>query len=265
MDIDVPERKRPHRRVRERSLCMSSHYSIHSYSDSFANSKRSSFRYRNSYGLVLFVLVLLIMSWETGRMDTAIASGQIPQEAIRLRILANSDSPADQAVKRVVRDEIVKAMNGWVTGPQTIEEARQTILAHMPEIKKIAADVLASRGFTYGSDAELGIVPFPTKMYGSEMYPAGDYEAVRITLGAGSGQNWWCVLFPPLCFIDGASGEAAASASTTGAVTAAAATMDDAQEKQSDDRPEQAEAPKAKFFLWEMLQSLFNWIKSLFA
>lgn len=245
---------------------MSSHYSIHSYSN--VKPYSSKFRYRNSYGLVVFVLIMLIMSWETGRMDTAIASGEIPQEAIRLRILANSDSPADQAVKRVVRDEIVKAMGGWVSGPQTIEEARQTILAHMPEIKRITAEVLASRGFSYGSDAELGIVPFPTKMYGSEMYPAGDYEAVRITLGAGNGQNWWCVLFPPLCFVDGASGEAAAGAST---VAAAKVDADDAKSNQQSvdaaAQPEQSEqpsAPEAKFFLWEMLEKLFNWIKSLF-
>lgn len=240
---------------------MSSHYSKHSYSNVKPYSSKSKFRYRNSYGLVVFVLIMLIMSWETGRMDTAIASGEIPQEAIRLRILANSDSPADQAVKRVVRDEIVKAMGTWVSGPQTIEEARQTILAHMPEIKAITAEVLASRGFKYGSNAELGVVPFPTKMYGSEMYPAGDYEAVRITLGAGNGQNWWCVLFPPLCFVDGASGEAVAGASTV-----AAAQVEPSVDKQAqpDDQSEQPSAPEAKFFLWEMLEKLFNWIKALF-
>ncbi|WP_307473612.1 stage II sporulation protein R [Paenibacillus harenae] len=245
---------------------MSSHYSNHSYSN--VKPFSSKFRYHNSYGLVVFVLIMLIMSWETGRMDTAIASGQIPQEAIRLRILANSDSPADQAVKRVVRDEIVKAMGTWASGPQTIDEARQTILAHMPEIKRITAEVLANRGFTYGSDAELSVVPFPTKMYGSEMYPAGDYEAVRITLGAGNGQNWWCVLFPPLCFVDGASGEAAAGASTLAAAQAQDTTNKQAQSDVQPEQQEQAEepsAPKAKFFLWEMIQNLFNWIKSLFA
>jgi stage II sporulation protein R len=232
------------------------------------------FPYRSSYGFIVFALILLIMSWEAGKMDTAVASGSIPQEAIRLRILANSDRPADQAVKRVVRDEIVKAMQGWATGPQTIEEARSTIIEHMAEIERITAEVLSSRGFDYGSSAELGIVPFPTKMYGSQIYPAGDYEAVRITLGAGAGENWWCVLFPPLCFIDAVSGEAsAAELDVDGKETGT--TLADASSKTGADMPKLAKAepvaatdngaPEAKFFIWELIQSIIDFFKSLFS
>jgi stage II sporulation protein R len=237
--------------------------SIHSYQSISIPSQSVStykFPYRKSYGFIVFALILLIMSWEAQQMDAAVAGGQIPQEAIRLRILANSDSPADQVVKRLVRDEIVKAMNGWVTGPQTIEEARQTIIANMPEIERITAEVLRSRGFDYSSSAELGMVPFPTKMYGNQVYPAGDYEALRITLGEGGGQNWWCVLFPPLCFIDSASGEASAS---TSAVAMQAGGVE--QNEQADAAAEQAAAPEAKFFIWEMIESLIDWIKSLFS
>nr|WP_028608319.1 stage II sporulation protein R [Paenibacillus harenae] len=222
--------------------------------------------YRKSYGYILFVLILLIMSWEAQQMDAAVAGGQIPQEAIRLRILANSDNPADQIVKRLVRDEIVQAMNGWVTGPQSIEEARRTIMAHMPEIERITAKVLESRGFNYGSAAELGVVPFPTKMYGNKVYPAGEYEALRITLGNGEGQNWWCVLFPPLCFIDAASGEAVAAPAE---VSAQAETVDadagEAVQAAAAEAPSGENAPEAKFFLWEMIKSLIEWIKSLFS
>lgn len=238
--------------------------SLHSYqSISFSSKSVSSYKfpYRKSYGFIVFALILLIMSWEAQQMDAAVAGGQIPQEAIRLRILANSDNPADQVVKRLVRDEIVKAMNGWVTGPQTIEEARQTIIANMPEIERITAEVLRSRGFDYSSSAELGMVPFPTKMYGNQVYPAGDYEALRITLGEGGGQNWWCVLFPPLCFIDSASGEASAASSAV----AAQADVEQADVKHADAAAEQAAAPEAKFFIWEMIQSLIDWIKSLFS
>lgn len=233
--------------------------SLHSYQSVSLSSKTFrpyKFPYRKSYGFIIFALILLIMSWEAQQMDAAVAGGQIPQEAIRLRILANSDNPADQVVKRLVRDEIIKAMNGWVTGPQTIEEARQTIIANMPEIERITAEVLRSRGFDYSSSAELGMVPFPTKMYGNQVYPAGDYEALRITLGEGGGQNWWCVLFPPLCFIDSASGEASAASSTVAAQVDA---------EQADSAAEQAAAPEAKFFIWEMIESLINWIKSLFS
>lgn len=254
---------------------MSSHYSIHSYSNvevspSSKSVRSNKFAYRKSYGFIIFALILLIMSWEAQQMDAAVAGGQIPQESIRLRILANSDNPADQVVKRLVRDEIVKAMNSWVTGPQTIEEARQTILAHMPEIERITAEVLESRGFEYGSHAELGMVPFPTKMYGNQVYPAGDYEALRITLGEGGGQNWWCVLFPPLCFIDAASGEASAAASTDTAKGAAlqsdtAPVKTAALETAAADAPSEGVAPEAKFFLWEIIESLIDWIKSLFS
>ncbi|WP_424766582.1 stage II sporulation protein R [Paenibacillus sp. sgz302251] len=218
------------------------------------------FPYRKSYGFIIFALILLMMSWEAQQMDAAVAGSDIPQEAIRLRILANSDSPADQLVKRIVRDEIVKAMNGWVTAPQTIEEARQTIIGHMPEIERITAEVLLSRGFDYGSSAELGLVAFPTKMYGSKVYPAGDYEALRITLGEGSGQNWWCVLFPPLCFVDAVSGEASASVSVPGSAEGSTSEKSVVQAAAST----QGEAPEAKFFLWEMLKNLIDWIKSLF-
>lgn len=254
---------------------MSSHYSIHSYSNveelpSSKSVRSNKFGYRKSYGFIIFALILLIMSWEAQQMDAAVAGGQIPQESIRLRILANSDNPADQVVKRLVRDEIVKAMNSWVTGPQTIEEARQTILANMPEIERITAEVLESRGFEYGSHAELGMVPFPTKMYGNQVYPAGDYEALRITLGEGGGQNWWCVLFPPLCFIDAASGEAsAASAAASDSAEGDALKADTAPVKtaalETTAAASEGQAPEAKFFLWEIIESLINWIKSLFS
>ncbi|MCF2938416.1 stage II sporulation protein R [Paenibacillus alkaliterrae] len=209
-----------------------------------------------------------MMSWEAQQMDAAVAGGQIPQEAIRLRILANSDRPEDQIVKRLVRDEIVKAMNGWVTAPQTIEEARRTIIANMPEIERITAEVLQSRGFSYSSSAELSTVSFPTKMYGNQVYPAGEYEAVRITLGEGGGENWWCVLFPPLCFIDAVSGEASAASAETSAAaeTALAAPQQETvQTAAAAEASSEGEAPEAKFFLWEMITSLIDWIKSLFS
>ncbi|GGG85166.1 stage II sporulation protein R [Paenibacillus radicis (ex Gao et al. 2016)] len=241
----------------------------------------SRFYYRRSYGFIVFALILLIMSWELQQTDAAVASGSIPQESIRLRILANSDTPADQAVKRVVRDAVVDAMNGWVTGPQTIEEARETLQNHMSEIEAIVAEVLQSRGFGYDYQAQLGMVPFPTKMYGNEVYPAGQYEALLITLGEGQGQNWWCVLFPPLCFIDAATGEASAASSDDvqgKAKEAAPAKSESSKVSKSDDKASasvskdtadkkqsEGKAPEAKFFLWEMLQQLINWLKGLFS
>lgn len=239
----------------------------YSYS-SYRSASPFRFPYRKSYGFIIMILMVLIMSWESQQMDAALAKGGIPEEAIRLRILANSDSPSDQLVKRIVRDEVVKAMNSWATGQQTIEEARATIKSKLPELQQIVSNVLVSRGFAYDSSAELGLVDFPTKMYGNKVYPAGQYEALLITIGEGQGQNWWCVLFPPLCFVDAVSGEASAASGPVqeaGAATVSAgadtAVNDNAV---TADQDQGADAPKAKFFLWELLQSLIDWIKSLF-
>ena len=136
----------------------------------------SRFPYRPIYGYVLLIAAVLLMSWENQRADAAIAGDSIPAQSIRLRILANSDSTLDQAVKREVRDAVVEEMKTWVAGPQTIEAARSTINAHMGDIEHIIAAKLKSRGFGYDYKAELGIVPFPTKIYGTQVYPAGNYE-----------------------------------------------------------------------------------------
>ncbi|MCQ6561941.1 stage II sporulation protein R [Paenibacillus mendelii] len=221
----------------------------------------SRFPYRPSYGYLLFVIAILLMSWEGLQADAAIAGGEIPTESIRLRILANSDAPADQAVKRFVRDAVVAEMGSWVDGPQTIEQARDTIRSRMGEIGQVVADELRARGFTYSFQAELGVVPFPTKMYGNTVYPAGNYEALRITLGSGQGQNWWCVLFPPLCFVDAVSGEASGAAAVTAAADAGQA---QAAGQASADSNADAD-PEVKFFLWEILQSILNFFKNLFS
>ncbi|MFC5647774.1 stage II sporulation protein R [Paenibacillus solisilvae] len=241
----------------------------------------SRFPYRTSYTYLFFAIVMLLMCWEGQRADAAIAGGDIPKDSIRLRILANSDSAADQAVKRYVRDAVVAEINTWVSGPQTIDQARQTIRAHIHDIEQVIGTKLASRGFTYGFKAELSVVPFPTKIYGNKVYPAGNYEALRITLGSGAGQNWWCVLFPPLCFVDAVSGEASAadndqpvnkdgkaqnvsvSKQDTGKQTQAAAV--DAGAQQANNASAEQQEPEVKFFLWEMIKAIINFIKNLFS
>lgn len=243
----------------------------------------SRFPYRPVYGYVLLLAALLLMSWESQRADAAIAGGSIPSESIRLRILANSDSAMDQLVKREVRDAVVAQMNTWVTGPQTIEEARLTIRSHMNDIEAIVGKTLNERGFHYGYKAELGIVPFPTKIYGTEVYPAGNYEALRITLGAGAGQNWWCVLFPPLCFVDAVSGESSTPTTAAAATTATVAKADkdaavkdtavkaqDAASKSGNDGAvQQADAPvkqpEVRFFLWDVIKSIISFFRHLFS
>ncbi|WP_440113615.1 stage II sporulation protein R [Paenibacillus sp. QZ-Y1] len=211
-------------------------------------------------GLIIVCLMMIIMMWEGQKTDAAVAATAIPEQSIRLRILANSDGAGDQLVKREIRDAVVAQMDQWVTelkNPQSLDEARSVIREHLSEIEDRVGEELASRGLNYSYQVELGVVPFPTKLYGGTVYPAGDYEAVRITLGKGEGQNWWCVLFPPLCFIDAGTGDALAKP-----VTASAAV---------DAEPGDAEAlvqdatPEARFFLWDMAVKLWDWVTGLFA
>lgn len=137
-------------------------------------------------------------------------TGIIPSDAIRLRIIANSDDPKDQKLKRDVRDQIIAAIAVKVRGTENADEARAKISAAVPEMNKIAEEVIKEKGYKYPVKTDFGMVPFPTKLYGDQVYPAGNYEALRIQIGAAAGQNWWCVLFPPLCFVDMANGDAVA-------------------------------------------------------
>lgn len=240
------------------------------------DSLRVTFKYT---AILICFLMIMMMAWEGQKSDAAVAEVSIPQDSIRLRILANSDGTQDQLVKRQIRDKIVEQMNQWVAeleDPQSLEQARTLIRKHLPELNTLVGAELEKRGIAYAFNVELGVVPFPTKMYGGTVYPAGDYEAVRITLGAGKGQNWWCVLFPPLCFIDAGSGDAAAPAASKGTKTVSASGTDTGAKVQSaagkvvqadsaaEDVPAgEAQEPKVRFFFWEMLQNLWNWISGL--
>lgn len=245
---------------------------------------------RKSIALIFFSVVILFMSWEGQKVDTAAAEGLIPQESIRLRILANSDGVGDQAVKRKVRDAVVEQMNAWVgelEDPQSLEAARGIIRDHLSEIGDKVQQTLADNGKEYSYQVELGVVPFPTKMYGGAVYPAGDYEALRITLGEGKGKNWWCVLFPPLCFVDAGSGDAlakdkgkatekakeeekvkdASAPSDTvkkSKAEAKAKTVSDSVDASDEPRQVKPEETEVRFFLWDALVSLWTGIVNLF-
>jgi stage II sporulation protein R len=117
----------------------------------------------------------------------------------RLHILANSNSPADQKVKLSVRDAVLKATENGIKGCKNASEAEEYIRENTGIILKTADEMLKEKGFCYQSSATVGKYRFPEKSYRGVKYPEGDYEAVRIILGEGKGDNWWCVIFPPLC------------------------------------------------------------------
>ncbi|MBG9827604.1 stage II sporulation protein R [Bacillus wiedmannii] len=161
-----------------------------------------------AYLLLLLIGAQLLVQFGYMKAD-AKGPSVIPKEAVRLRILANSDSDKDQVLKRKVRDEVKAQIDGWVADLTSFEEARKVIQSHIPEIEKTVANTLKKEGSKDSFQVKFSKnVKFPTKVYGNFIYPAGEYEAVLITIGEGEGANWWCVLFPPMCFLDFSSGTA---------------------------------------------------------
>lgn len=170
----------------------------------------------------------------------------IPTEAIRLRILANSDSEQDQRLKRQVRDVVKAEITSWVEDLTSQEEARNVIRSRVPELQKLVEQTIAKENVQQSAQTEFGNVNFPTKLYGEFLYPAGEYEAILITLGAGTGANWWCVLFPPLCFLDFSNGVAVGEG------------FDEEKGQEAVFTVKDEEPVKVKFFLVELFQKIFR-------
>lgn len=197
---------------------------------------------------------------------TVLANGTvvIPDEAIRLRILANSDQDEDQQIKRKIRDAINKEVNQWVASLTSIEEARSLIQNRIPEIEQIVKQVLIEGEKEQPFTVEFNKVDFPTKLYGQYLYPAGNYEAILVTLGEGKGANWWCVLFPPLCFLDFSNSEAVDAKELQEGVTADESEgLESEVEKEAlsnlvTNEEDEKEEVEVKFFIVEWFTSLFS-------
>lgn len=152
------------------------------------------------------LVIVLIFSF-TILLTTDISYDYDPDQLIRFHVLANSDSERDQALKYQVKDQVVSYMQGQFANSQSIEESREILVANMEEIANLAERTLQSEGSSDTVDVQYGRFDFPVKYYGDFSLPAGNYEAVRVVIGEGEGENWWCVLFPPLCFVDSGQGD----------------------------------------------------------
>lgn len=122
----------------------------------------------------------------------------LAEKVVRLHVVANSDSAADQALKLQVRDAVLAEATPYLTGLSR-EEALEELTAHLPAIAQAAAEVVEGEGYDYPVTASLREEPFPTKRYEDFALPGGSYTALRVEIGTGGGHNWWCVVFPPLC------------------------------------------------------------------
>ena len=154
-------------------------------------------------GIVIMVAATGILMYLYGeatkgqRQQRAIA-----EQIIRLHVIANSDTDEDQELKMKVKETNVTYLRGEMQDATSVDEARQAIREHMPEIEEIAAEKMRAEGYEYTAEATLGESYFPVKEYGDLTFPAGNYEALRVRLGESAGHNWWCVMYPSLCFVD---------------------------------------------------------------
>lgn len=126
----------------------------------------------------------------------------IASQVVRFHILPNSSSDADQALKMTVKEAVLSEYREILTAASSIEEARGLLKANLGDIEHFAQNIVHSEGFNHPVNVSLTKSSFPTKQYGDITFPAGRYEALRIEIGESGGANWWCVMFPPLCFVD---------------------------------------------------------------
>ena len=119
---------------------------------------------------------------------------------LRIHIRADSNDPQAQAVKYTVRDEVVEYLTPLVAEYETKTEAMNGVAQNLDTIAAVATQTLHRKGFSYTATAELTVENFPTRVYADHTLPAGEYSALIIRLGSGAGDNWWCVVYPPLCF-----------------------------------------------------------------
>ena len=142
------------------------------------------------------------------------AQDRLADKVVRLHVLANSDSEEDQALKLLVRDQVLERAASLLEQAGDRRQAEMLLRQALPELEEAAAREIAVNGYDYPVTAELVDAAFPTKEYDGFTLPAGEYLALRVVIGQGGGQNWWCVVFPPLCAA--ASGDVPAAALAAG-------------------------------------------------
>lgn len=135
------------------------------------------------------------------RLDREIQEG-IAGEVLRLHVIANSDREEDQKLKLKIKTQVVEYLDSLLMEDAGLDDTRDAVLTHLSEIENMAEETAAEEGFAYTVEALVEKTYFPEKTYGDCTFPAGEYEALNVRIGKAGGHNWWCVLYPGLCFID---------------------------------------------------------------
>lgn len=159
-------------------------------------------RYRKTIlcvGMALFIS-LLVTARVSAKKEAMVK--ELSREVFRFHVLANSDSDEDQDLKMKVKEAVISYMKNSLGEKSDVEHTKQWAKKHLGDIEAVASAMIAEQGYTYPVRAEVTFCDFPEKVYGDITFPAGRYEALRVKIGQAEGQNWWCVLYPNLCFVD---------------------------------------------------------------
>lgn len=150
--------------------------------------------------LIVIALVLTVAATVFIVKVSSVEKTEAYADYLRIHVRANSNSAEDQQVKYEVKDEVVKFITPFVKECVDKERAIEVMTGLLPEIEKVCDKALRERGYTYGARAQIRSEKFPTRVYGDLTLDEGVYDALIIELGTGTGDNWWCVIYPPLCF-----------------------------------------------------------------
>ncbi len=159
--------------------------------------------------IMLFLIFVLGSVLGISYMKAGASQKTISDKIIRFHVIANSDTTEDQALKLKVRDEVLNYISPKLKDSKDIQESRKILEENNEILKEIARKVIKENGYKYEVVTMLSHENFPVKSYANITLPQGNYEAYRIIIGSGEGHNWWCVMFPPLCFTDITKGEVA--------------------------------------------------------
>ncbi len=150
--------------------------------------------------IVVISIMTISISGEVKKISNA--SDDYKEKLIRFHVLANSDSDEDQNLKLKVRDAVIDYLQPKLSKSKNIEESELIIKKEYEKIEEIGKNIILENGYNYDIKVGIDYSEFPTKKYSNVVLPAGEYKALRIIIGEGKGKNWWCVMFPPLCFVD---------------------------------------------------------------
>ncbi len=155
---------------------------------------------------ILLTLLLILYILVSAISYTNAVCSDIQESVFRLHVIANSDSSEDQNLKYIVRDSVIEYINEISNNASSKDEVILIAQEHLSEIENIALQTIKDNGYNYPVKVSIGNFAFPSKKYGDITLPPGYYDALKIEIGEAAGQNWWCVMFPPLCFVDVTSG-----------------------------------------------------------